>query len=52
MILYPNFTVYESGHFDVIWASPLCTEYSTPKAVGVRDLEKKQIKVYEEPLKS
>ena len=26
-------------HFDVIWASPPCTEYSRAKTVGVRDLE-------------
>ena len=25
--------------FDVIWASPPCTEYSRAKTVGVRDLE-------------
>ena len=35
-----NYTVYESGHFDVIWASPPCTEYSCAKTVGIRDIEK------------
>ena len=35
-----NYTVYESGHFDVIWASPPCTEYSCAKTVGVRDIDK------------
>ena len=33
-------TVYESGHFDVIWASPPCTDYSCDKTVGVRDIDK------------
>ena len=33
-----NYTVYESGHFDVIWASPPCTEYSCAKTVGVRSI--------------
>ena len=35
-----SFTVYESGHFDVIWASPPCTKYSSAKTVGVRDINK------------
>ena len=35
-----NYTVYESGHFDVIWASPPCTEYSCAKTVGVRNIDK------------
>ena len=33
----PN--VYPSGYFDVIWASPPCTEYSRCKTSGVRDIE-------------
>ena len=35
-----NYTIYESGHFDVIWASPPCTEYSCAKTVGVRNIDK------------
>ena len=27
------------GHFDIIWCSPPCTEYSKAKTRGVRDLE-------------
>jgi len=33
----PN--VYPGGYFDVIWASPPCTEYSRAKTTGVRDIE-------------
>ena len=35
-----NYTVYESGHFDVIWASPPCTKYSCAKNVSVRNIDK------------
>ena len=34
-----NYKVYEPKQFDVIWASPPCTEYSKAKTVGVRDIE-------------
>ncbi|KAK3271936.1 hypothetical protein CYMTET_19743 [Cymbomonas tetramitiformis] len=30
---------YPRGYFDVIWASPPCTEYSTAKTKGTRELE-------------
>jgi hypothetical protein len=30
--------VFKPGYFDIIWASPPCTEYSVAKTVGVRDL--------------
>jgi site-specific DNA-cytosine methylase len=30
---------WRPGYFDVLWASPPCTEYSRAKSVGVRDLE-------------
>ena len=30
---------FEPGHFDIIWASPPCTEYSAAKTIGTRDIE-------------
>ena len=33
-----DYIVFPRGHFDVVWASPPCTEYSCAKTVGIRDL--------------
>ena len=38
-IMHKDFKVYEPGSFDVIWASPPCTEYSRAKTCGVRKIE-------------
>ena len=32
-------TTYPPGHFDVVWASVPCTEYSRAKTIGVRKLD-------------
>ena len=32
-------TMFPPGHFDIIWCSQPCTEYSSAKSRGVRDLE-------------
>jgi len=31
---------WDPGYFDILWASPPCTEYSYAKSVGERDLDK------------
>lgn len=38
-ILKWDYKQYSRGEFDIIWASPPCTEYSIAKQVGVRDLD-------------
>jgi len=34
-----EYTLFPPGHFDIIWCSPPCTEYSSAKSRGVRDLD-------------
>ena len=35
-----DYRVFPPGHFEVVWCSPPCTEYSRAKTTGKRDLEK------------
>ena len=37
-ILNWDYTTYKPEHFNVIWASPPCTEYSRAKTTGVRNI--------------
>ena len=58
-ILTWDYTVYPPGHFDVIWASPCCTQYScarrnakTPRNLSLADslvLRSKEIINYYNP---
>ena len=38
-ILSFDYKQYDTDYFDIIWASPPCTEYSKAKTRGVRDIE-------------
>ena len=38
-IMLFDYKQYPKDHFDVVWASPPCTEYSKAKSRGVRDIE-------------
>ena len=34
-----DYKQFPKDHFDIVWASPPCTEYSKAKTRGVRDIE-------------
>ena len=34
-----DYKQYDKDEFDIVWASPPCTEYSRAKSQGVRDIE-------------
>tara|TARA_Y100001963_G_scaffold32158_1_gene44424 strand:- start:1667 stop:2278 length:612 start_codon:yes stop_codon:yes gene_type:complete len=33
-----DYQQYDKNHFDIVWASPPCTEYSKAKTQGIRDI--------------
>ena len=37
-IMDSDYRTCEPGHFDVIWSSPACNEYSRAKSVGIRKI--------------
>ena len=38
-VLYWDYSIYQSDHFDFVWASPMCTQYSIARTTGPpRDL--------------
>ena len=40
-ILNWDYHQYQPKHFDVIWASPTCTEYSRANTTGTRKISKR-----------
>ena len=38
-ILHWDYKQFDRNHFDIIWASPPCTEYSIAKTTGIRKID-------------
>ncbi len=38
-IMHFDYKQYDKNEFDIVWASPPCTEYSKAKTRGIRDIE-------------